>query len=34
MAGHLQRVGNNEISRRIVDSKLEGSRKVGRAKYS
>jgi len=28
----LQRVGNNKICRRIVDSKFEGSRRVGRPK--
>jgi hypothetical protein len=28
----LERVGNNKIYRKIVDSKLEGSRRVGRPK--
>jgi hypothetical protein len=30
LAGHVQRKGNNEMIRRIMDYKLEGSRKVGR----
>jgi hypothetical protein len=30
--GHLQRMGNNEISRRIVDSKLEWCKRMGRPK--
>ena len=30
--GHLQRMGNNEISSRIVDSKLEWCKRVGRTK--
>jgi hypothetical protein len=28
-AEHPQRMGNNEIPRRIMDSKFEGSRRVG-----
>jgi hypothetical protein len=30
--GHLQRMGNNKISRRIVDSKLEWCKRMGRPK--
>ena len=32
-AGHLQTVGNNEICRGIVDSKLEESKRVERSKH-